>query len=487
MLSVVKNLADIHQLKHRILLALGSGAVLALASALLVSGTADERRMSVYSKVANYALPVVQRNGEDYVGILEVLEPLGTVNAKFEKKHWKFRYNDTECEFNPGKPRVKVQNANFDLTNNFLFENGRGLVPLSSLASLLPRILGGPVTFNQAGRRLFVGNVAVHFTAEANSSTPPSLVMNFTSPVNPTIATEPGKLRMTFNREAVVSPGSPLLTFNSKTIQSATFEESNGSAELVVNSSVPVIASFSNDGRTITIAPPGPPPSSRVVPPAAGATSPPTENTAQPPTEVQPHSQRYFAVIDAAHGGSERGAALTEQLGEKDITMVLARRLRQELIARGLTTMLVRDGDDTLTADQRAARTNSANAAIYICLHATSVENGIRLYTALVPAPISNQGPFVDWNTAQSAFAQMSQIADDGVGAALRSKQFSVRMLSAPLRPLTNIMSAAIAIEVGPSGGDVTQLTSPEFQQTVISAIATGITGIRDKLVSARR
>jgi len=485
--SVVKKLAHIHTMKQQILLALVSAAILALASALLVSGAAEERRMSVYSKVANYALPVVERNGEDYVGLLEVLEPLGTVTAKFEKKHWKFRYNDTECDFNPGKPRVKFQNANFDLTNNFLFENGRGLVPLSSLASLLPRILGGPVTFNQAGRRLFVGNVAVHFTAEVSSLTPPSLVMNFTSPVNPTIATEPGKLRMTFNREPVVSPGSPLLTFNSKTIQSATFEESNGSAELVVNSSIPVIASFSNDGRTITIAPPGPPPSSRVTPPAAGAIPPPTEITVQPSTEVQPHSQRYFAVIDAAHGGSERGAALTEQLAEKDITMVLARRLRQELIAHGLTTMLVRDGDDTLTADQRAARTNSASPAIYICLHATSVENGIRLYTALVPASVSNQGPFVDWNSAQSAFATASQMADAGVASALRGKQFSVRTLSAPLRPLNNVTTAAIAIEIGPSAGDVTQLTSPEFQQTVIGAIATGVTGTRDKLVSTQR
>ena len=95
MLAVVKKLADIHKVKYRIPLALVSLAILALASALLVSGAAEERRMSVYSKVANYALPVVQRNGEDYVGLLELLEPLGTVNAKFEKKHWKFRYNET--------------------------------------------------------------------------------------------------------------------------------------------------------------------------------------------------------------------------------------------------------------------------------------------------------------------------------------------------------------------------------------------------------
>src|SRR5581483_11734978 len=81
-------------------------------------------------------------------------------------------------------------------------------------------------------------------------------VMSFSSPVNPAIATEPGKLRMTFTHEPVVAPGSQVLTFDGKTIPSASFQESNGAAEIVVNSTSPVMASFSNDGRTITIAPP---------------------------------------------------------------------------------------------------------------------------------------------------------------------------------------------------------------------------------------
>jgi hypothetical protein len=44
------------------------------------------------------------------------------------------------------------------------------------------------------------------------------------------------------------------VTYNEKEISSTTFQESNGAAELTITGSLPLLASFSNDGRTITIA-----------------------------------------------------------------------------------------------------------------------------------------------------------------------------------------------------------------------------------------
>src|SRR5277367_6016594 len=231
-------------------------AAVVLATTLLVSGAPDEKRVTIYSTAANYSLPVLERNGDEYVGLLEVFEPLGNVSAKANGPHWKFRYYEVESEFTAGKTRARIHGADYNLPSNFLLENGRGLVPLSCLGTLLPRILGGPVTFNQSAGRLFIGNVAVHFTAQVSQTAPPRLVMNFTSPVNPTISTEPGKLRMLFTHEPLVAPGSRALTFDSKTIPSASFQESNGAAEVVVSGTVPLMANFSNDGRTITISPP---------------------------------------------------------------------------------------------------------------------------------------------------------------------------------------------------------------------------------------
>jgi N-acetylmuramoyl-L-alanine amidase len=452
-----------------------------LLSTFLLFATPDEKRITIYSTAANYSLPVIEHDGQDYIGLFEALEPLGTVVSKMEGSRWKLRYNDVEGEFNTGQTRARVRGRDFDLPAKFLMENGRGLVPLAALTTLLPRFLGGPVTFHENSRRLFVGNVAVHFTAQVRKSTPPALVMDFTSPVNPMIATEPGRLRMVFSHEPLVPPGSLTLTFDSKTIPSASYQESNGTAEITVAGTVPLFATFSNDGRTITVAPA--PQLAASLQPAQPGTSP---TAPAAPGATTPVARRYFAVVDASHGGDERGAALTSQLSEKDVTLAFARRLAQELETRGLSTLLLRDGDTTLNLDQRATLANTTHAAIYICLHATSEGNGVRLYTALVPAVGESRGPFLDWNTAQSAFRAGSQTAEAALAAELQRRQVPVRALTAPLRPLNNVITAAVAAEVAPPADDVSALNSASYQELIASSVAAGVAAVRDKLEAGR-
>jgi hypothetical protein len=111
----------------------------------LTSDSADEARISIYSTVANYSLPVVDRQGQQYVGLLEILEPLGKVSSRSDGNRWKIHYNEIDGEFTTGKTRGRVGGRNVDLTSAFLLENGRGMVPLASLAVVLPRFLGGPI------------------------------------------------------------------------------------------------------------------------------------------------------------------------------------------------------------------------------------------------------------------------------------------------------------------------------------------------------
>jgi N-acetylmuramoyl-L-alanine amidase len=467
--------------------------LLALVSVVLLSGSAEDKRVSIYSTIASYSLPVVERNRMDYVGLLEVLEPLGTVSARVNGDHWRLRYNHADAEFTANKRGARTRGTDFDLSANFVLEGGRGLVPLADLSILLSRMLGGPVSFNPKARRLFVGSVAIHFTAQVSNTTPPKLIMNFSSPVNPAIATEPGKLRMTFSHDPVVAPSSPKLSFDSTVITSASFVESNGEAELVITTTVPVLASFSDKGRTITVGPPPAPVATvtapQVPPPAALVPAPVTvpaspASVAKPPAFVAPH---YFAVIDASHGGDERGAALTEQMAEKDVTLAFARLLRQELDSRGLRTLLLRDSDATLALDQRAAMTNAAAPVIYLSVHAASQGSGIRLYTGLAASGGENAGPFLDWDAAQSPFHALSDAAATSVAAALHDKQISVRTLTAPLRPLNNITSAAVAIEIAPPDGDISRLASAAYQQPIAASVAAGVADARDKLQAARK
>jgi N-acetylmuramoyl-L-alanine amidase len=459
---------------------------------LLVSGAAPEKHLSIYSSAANYSLPIVQRQGHEYIGLLELLDPLGTVSAKFVSPRWRLHYNNVLGEFVVGKSHARIQGRDADLSGKFVMENGRGLVPVACLGSLLPHFLGGPATLHEESGRLFIGGVATHFTAAVSPDDPSRLVFRFTAPVNPSVATEPGKLQMTFSREPVIAPASPTLTFGSKTIPSATYSENNGSAEITVTTTLPLMASFSPDGRTITLAPAKSQPAATANDGTGAATrSPatPAQNTsaAQSPASPSPAiARRYFAIVDASHGGNDRGEALSPTLAEKDVTVAFARRLRQELENRGIPTLVLRDSDANLSLDERAFFANATHAAVYVALHAASNGHGVRLYTALLPyGGEEDLGPFRSWTTAQQSSMPLSQAAAASVATELRKQQVTVRTLTAPLRPLNNIVTAAIAVEVAPSASDLSQLTSPDYQQLIASAVANGIVSIRAQLGAA--
>jgi N-acetylmuramoyl-L-alanine amidase len=464
---------------------LNFSAVLSLLLvAILLSNAAPEKHLSIFSTAANYSVTLVQRDNRDYIGVLELLEPLGKVSVRADGPRWRVRYNNVAADFQAGKNRARIEGRDVDLSAPFLLENIRGLVPVASLSALLPRILGGPVTLHEASGRLFIGNIATHFTASLAGDNPPRLVFVFTSPVSPSVATEPGTLRMTFYREPVVAPASPLLTFGSKMIPSATYSEGNGVAVVTVNATAPVIATFSNGGRTVTISPTST--AAQATAPATAPQTTPQSTAPAPATPQQPPqsapARRYFAVVDASHGGGDKGEAISTTLAEKDITITLAQSLRQELESRGIPTLLLRDSDANLTLDQRASSANASHAAIYIALHAASSGRGVRIFTALFPYGEDDRGPFASWTTAQRPSLPLSQTAASAVVAELQRRQIPVRNLSAPLRPLNNITVPALAVEVAPQGSDARQLTAPDYQQLITSAVATAVAASRNQL-----
>ncbi len=464
----------------QILLITGAVAISLIAFNLLLSGEPPaENRIAVFSNVANYSLQVLQTGNGEYTGLLEALEPLGSVTANGDSKHWKLRYNRVEIGFTVGKTRVQMKGGDFDLGSPFVLQNGRGLVPVASLGPLLSRILGGPVTFNSDSRRIFIGNVAIHFTAQVVGATPPSLVINFSGPVNPMIATDAGTLRMTFIHEPIVASGTQTLTFNNKVITSATYQDGNNSAAITVAGSTPLFAHFSGDHKTITITP-APSASQQAQAPAAPLE---TTNAVQPTASTK---SAYFAVIDAGHGGADRGAALGGQMVEKDVTLVFARQLQHEIETRGLTALLIRSDDTDISLDQRAGLTNAIHPSIYICIHVTSQGSGVNFYTALLPTTTNTtHGPFLDWDTAQASSLARSQGFMAIVANSFRNSKIRVRTLSAPLRPLNNITTVAVAIEVASPAGGPSGIDSPEYQQLIASTIATGLAEVHEETGSS--
>src|SRR5258708_38258554 len=102
--------------RHGKVAAFSSAAVLLFLAVLLVSAAAPEKHLAIYSTAANYSLPVLQRQGQDYVGLLELLDPLGTVSAKSDPPRWRLHYNNILGEFTTGKSRARVQGRDTDLS-----------------------------------------------------------------------------------------------------------------------------------------------------------------------------------------------------------------------------------------------------------------------------------------------------------------------------------------------------------------------------------
>jgi N-acetylmuramoyl-L-alanine amidase len=461
-----------------------------LAIATLVVTAVEEKHLAVYAPQATYSIRVVDRNGREYVSLLEVLTALGNARARVDGDKWKLRFNSTDSEFKAGKTKAKVNRKDVHMPAPFLLENGQGFVPLQALGPVLSRLVSGNLEFRESARRVFIGGARTQFTTEFQKNAPPKLVVHFSAPVNPTIATEPGKLRMVFTREPIVS-AVPAQTFDDKTIKGASFAERDGLAELTINGGAPLQATFGDQNRTITIAPvppvqaqaPPPPP-----PPQPSATGPgwPTSGPAAPgpPPVVHP---RATVVIDPGHGGDDRGAALSESLAEKEVTLAWARRLRAALEQKGITAMLLRDGDTSLTSDQRAALANAARPQIFISLHAGSTGSGVRIYTAQLGETGPRAGGFLPWDTAQAAFLDSSRTLAGSVAAEMHKREIPAGTAPVFVRPLNNIAASAVAIEVMPPTADINGLMTVGYQQSVCAAIAEGIAALGKTVASGVR
>ena len=458
---------------------------------LLLPGAtaAEEKRLSVYAPVANYALPVVDRGGREYVGLLEVLEPLGRVSASRDGSRWRLRFNSIESEFIAGKTAAKVRGRNFKLTAPFLVDNSRGMVAVSSLSTLLSLFLDTSVMVRENARRIFIGNVAIQPAVQLDAANPGRVVFNFSAAVSPTISTEPGKLRMLFKRDAVVPLAQPL-SFENKAISQINWSESNGTLELDVAANTPLMANFSNGGRTITVsaaqqgttgagaqnqpatsAPSAPAPA----PPAAAATPPTAGTTSGTPRRAQ-------VVVDPAHGGDERGAALSDTIGEKNVTLGFARLLRHELEQRGFSVMLSRESDANVSLDQRAGIANGAHAGVFITLHAASQGTGVRVYTALLPVEGLSKGNFHAWNAAQAPALPASRTYAGAIVSEMQKHHVPARGFAASLRPMNNVAMPAVAVELAPGPNGISDLPSANYQQQIAAVIAEALAAFRDHL-----
>jgi N-acetylmuramoyl-L-alanine amidase len=100
--------------------------------------------------------------------------------------------------------------------------------------------------------------------------------------------------------------------------------------------------------------------------------------------KVPPSGSAGTVVIDAGHGGFDRGGIPGQRVEEKMMTLDVAQRLKSILAAKGYRVVMTRDEDVFVPLGTRVAIANSHPDAVFVCIHFNSARrmgaNGIETY-----------------------------------------------------------------------------------------------------------
>lgn len=99
-----------------------------------------------------------------------------------------------------------------------------------------------------------------------------------------------------------------------------------------------------------------------------------TDTTAADPSLATPGltpapERKLLVVLDPGHGGDDPGTSGPRGLSEKEITLAVARIAKRRLEERGFDVMLTRNGDRTLSLEERTAFAEGARGDVFVSIH----------------------------------------------------------------------------------------------------------------------
>lgn len=94
------------------------------------------------------------------------------------------------------------------------------------------------------------------------------------------------------------------------------------------------------------------------------------------PKQAKPGQKIITIAVDAGHGGEDPGARGSKGSHEKNITLAIARKLKQQIDAEdNMQAILIRDGDYFVPLGDRVKKARAAKADLFISIHADSFVN----------------------------------------------------------------------------------------------------------------
>ncbi|MBF0571800.1 MAG: N-acetylmuramoyl-L-alanine amidase [Candidatus Omnitrophica bacterium] len=83
-------------------------------------------------------------------------------------------------------------------------------------------------------------------------------------------------------------------------------------------------------------------------------------------------SRVHTIVIDAGHGGKDRGTIAPFGIDEKEIVLDIAKRLRQLLESAGIKVIMTRDSDNFIPLPERTIIASHSGADLFVSIHVNS-------------------------------------------------------------------------------------------------------------------
>lgn len=106
------------------------------------------------------------------------------------------------------------------------------------------------------------------------------------------------------------------------------------------------------------------------------ADKPADKPVADKPKQAKPGQKMITIAVDAGHGGEDPGARGSNGSHEKNITLAIARKLKQQIDAEeNMQAILIRDGDYFVPLGDRVKKARAAKADLFISIHADSFVN----------------------------------------------------------------------------------------------------------------
>jgi len=187
-------------------------------------------------------------------------------------------------------------------------------------------------------------------------------------------------------------------------------------------------------------------------------------------------------VIDPGHGGEDPGSIGPDGIKEKDVVLDLARRLQKMIKMQwDIPVFLTRDGDYTLSPQQRFAQANRPEADLLVLLHAESAfgsqPGGVVL--AIRPEAPGGGGP----GGSPSTRAESRELAAD-LAAELKKSGLAVHdPIEAPLLPLGLGDLPTVLIEAGflSNPADLERLSDDREMDRLAGSLLRGLKSYIDK------